>query len=600
MKRLNNKIIIVGCLVSSLVFYACKKDYLNTRPIGALDEAILNNKAGVNGLLIGAYSLLDGRGVENVDDGRASVWNTWLGNVGADDAHKGGDYSSQPERMTIENKTYTATNSILSDRWRANFGGVTRSNEVIRGLDKLPDGQMTEAEKTQVRAEARFLRGVFHLEAAKVWKNIPYVDETITFAANNYNISNTISVWPKIEADFAYAIANLAATNEQKGRANSWAAKAFLAKCYMFQMKFAEAKALLDDIITNGVTTWGTKYDLVPEFEQLFRQKFENNAETVFAVQMSVNDGASGANGTSGEAFNYPPAPFGGWGHQPSFSLVNSFKTENGLPLLDTWNASDVKNDQGVKNTQPYAADKTIPLDPRLDWTVSRKKLPLKDWGLHEIEYDFCGPYRAKKTVHWQQEKDGATSELAGGWQHTNGNNYNMIRFADVLLWAAEVEVEIGSLVKAEGYVNRVRARAANPAGFLYEYLDNSDPMGGFSTTKAANYVINEYSGQFAANGKEYARKAVRFERKLEFACEGHRFFDLQRWDRAAPGYMANTLNVYMDHERASFKASGVTYQILEGGVKFTQGKHEIFAIPQEQMDISGAQNKLVQNPGHF
>jgi hypothetical protein len=102
-----------------------------------------------------------------------------------------------------------------------------------------------------------------------------------------------------------------------------------------------------------------------------------------------------------------------------------------------------------------------------------------------------------------------------------------MIRFADVLLWAAECEVEIGSLAQAEVYVNQIRARAADPAGWVYKYLDASNPMGGYSTTPAANYQIGLYTGQFAANGQAYAREAVRFERRLELACEYHRWFDL-------------------------------------------------------------------------
>lgn len=604
MKRLNKQIIIAGAVVSSLVLYACNKDFLDKTPIGSLDESTLNNKAGVNGLLIGAYSLLDGRGVDGVDDGDASVWNAWAGNVGADDAHKGGDYASQGDRLTIENKTYTASNGILNARWRANFGGVQRANEVLRQLDKLPPGEFTDEEALQIRAEARFLRGVYHLEAAKMWRNIPYLDETITFSAGNYNVPNTVSAFPKIEEDFLFAAQNLTPTKAQKGRANSWAAKAFLAKTYMFDLKLAEAKPILDDIIANGVTTQGVKYGLVPEFNQLFRAIYENGPETVFAVQMSVNDGATGANGSSGEAFNYPPSPLvpvGGWGHQPSFSLVNSYKTEDGLPMLDTWNDSDVKNDQGIEVAVPFTQDKVTPLDPRLDWTVSRRHIPLHDWGTQEIRYDFCGPYRQKKNVHWKQDEGGVSSEVAGGWQQTNGNNYNLIRFADVLLWAAEVEVEIGSLQKAEDYVNIVRARAANPDGFLHEYINNADPSLGFSAATAANYVIDQYSGEFTANGQEFARKAVRFERKLEFAMEGHRFFDLQRWDLATPGYMAGILNAYMDHERNSFKTTGVgvTYQILEGNVRFIQGKHELYAIPQQQIDLGGEQNQLVQNPGH-
>lgn len=169
-----------------------------------------------------------------------------------------------------------------------------------------------------------------------------------------------------------------------------------------------------------------------------------------------------------------------------------------------------------------------------------------------------------------------------------------MIRFADVLLWAAEVEVEIGSLALAENYVNRIRARAMNPAYWIKEYINAATPMAGFTNTNAANYKINLYSGQFQAQGKEYARKAVRFERKLELAMEGHRFFDLQRWDNGT-GYMADVLNAYITHENNSFD-----YLILKGA-RFTKNKNEIYPIPQAQIDISmkdGAPT-LTQNPNY-
>lgn len=607
MKRMNMKLIIASCFFTALVLFACNKDFLDKTPIGSLDESILNNKAGVDGLLIGAYSLLDGNGA-NVDDGNASVWNTWLGNVGSDDAHKGGGYSSQTERGEIENKTYSASNPILSSRWVAHLAGAQRANEVIRGLDRLPAGEYTEAEALQVRAEARFLRGIYHLELAKEFRNVPYVDETVTFSAGNYNVSNTISVWPKIEEDFQYAAANLAPTNAAVGRANSWAAKAFLAKTYMFQMKFTEAKTVLDDVIANGVNTKGQKYALLPEYSQLYRAIYDNGPETVFAVQMSVNDGAQGANGNTGEAFNYPNStndggvvPIGGWGHQPSFTLVNAFKTANGFPMLDTFNNTDVKSNMGVASVD-YKPDTTIPLDPRLDWTIARNGIPYHDWAIMNETYNPSGgPFRQKKNVHWKQDVGGVSSEIAGGWQQTNGTNYNLIRYADVLLWAAEAEVEVGSLQKAEEYVNIVRGRAANPAGFLKKYVNNADPSQGFSNTPAANYVINLYNGQFTANGKDFARKAVHFERRLELGLEGHRFFDLQRWDLAAPGSMANTLNAYMTHENDTWKKNApfVPYLLFENGVTFKAGIDEIYAIPQSEIDKGGPTNALIQNPGH-
>ena len=613
MKKSINKLIILGFLAMFVTIYACKKSFLERAPIGQISEVTLNNKEGVNGLLIGAYSLLDGVGIDNwfINTANSSVWNAWAGSSAADDSHKGGGYGSQGERSELENKKYTAQNPVLHDRWRYYYGGIQRANEALRGLNKLPAGELTTDEALQIRAEAIFLRAVYHLQAAQMWRNIPYIDETITFSAGNYNVSNRPEkyAWAKIEDDFKFAAANLTAKKTQIGRANKWAAKGFLAKSYMQQGKLAEAKVILDDIIANGVTSGGSAYNLEPEFSRVFRARHDNGPESVFAVQMSVNDGGAGSNGNEGEAFNYPGVAgsqkFGGWGHQPSFNLVNAYKTENGLPMLDNFNDVDVKNDFNVKPTETFTPH-TGPLDPRLDWTVARRGIPFHDWGMFsEPPNPMAGPYKGKKWIYWKEEAGGKGSELVDGWVYTSGINYNLIRFSDVLLWAAECEVEIGSLQKAEDLVNKIRTRAANPAGFLKKYVNDADPTLGFSSTPAANYVIATYSGAngFAAKGKGYARKAVRFERRLELGLEGHRFFDLQRYDLQQPGYMADLLNKYMPEEVAKFEfylPSPQTYDILKGAV-FVKGKHEIYAIPQVQIDQSAGASgpTLIQNPGH-
>jgi len=183
----------------------------------------------------------------------------------------------------------------------------------------------------------------------------------------------------------------------------------------------------------------------------------------------------------------------------------------------------------------------------------------------------------------------------AGGSNSTAVND-NLIRFADVLLWAAEVEVEVGSLDKAQMFVNQVRLRAANPDGWVYTYIDNNNPLKGFTNTPAANYKVGLYTGQFTQEGQAFAREAVRFERKLELAMEGHRFFDLQRYDNGT-GYMADLLSSYIDHE-TTIPGYNFGYMI---GAKFTKGKNEIYPIPQAQIDLSVVNGvpTLKQNPNY-
>ncbi len=614
-----NKIILaVGLGLGAFTIFSCSKDFLNKPPVGAINAEDLANRTGVEGMLIAAYSMLDGFGSNNLGDAdHSSAWNPWMGSVAAGEAFKGGGYPNQFERRQVEAKSYTPDNSIVHNRWRFYYGAVQRANEVLHLLALAPEGTFTDAEITQLTAEVRFLRGVYHLDLAKNYYNVPYVDETISVSAGNTSVPNTWEdnvepeVWSKIVADFQFAIDNLPATNPQVGRATSWAAKAFLAKTHMQIAKPDLALPILTDIIQNGMNVKGQKFDLQPEYLTLWLPEHKNGVESVFSVQMSVNEGngANGANGNEGMHFNLPPWLDGpaGWGQQPSFDLVNSYRTSGGLPLLDTYNSVNVKHNFGLEVTDPFTPE-TGELDPRLDWTVARRGVPFHDWGImNEQPRETAGPYWGKK---WAPFQSSANWELVEGWKGYTAINYPMIRFADVLLLAAEAEVEVGSLTNAENYVNRVRARAANPAGFLKTYVDNSDPAGGSTNTAAANYVINQYApGSFTT--KEFARKAVRFERKLELATEGHRFTDLQRFDRfekkfvsPTSTYMADFLNPYMQSQPLIFEdalGGGKTYEVLKNQT-FTPGKHEVYPIPQQQIDRSAVNGQpvLKQNPGHL
>lgn len=572
------KITYLAGLLVIVLAGSCKDDFLETSPKGALSQETLKNRAGINYLLTGAYSLLDGVGAGTTSwHGSADNW--IYGTVSADDAYKGTIAGDQPEISLIEQKLIQPDNNHFRGKWQAVYDGVARTNDVMLLVDQVEE--LTDVEKTQIKAQARFLRGHYHFEAKKMWNMVPYIDETAYNPSDltSTRVPNDKDIWPNIEADLKFALDNLPDTQTQKGRATKWAAAAMLGKAYMFQRKWAEAKAQFDAIVASG------RYKLMDRYSDNFRAGTNNNTESIFEVQMSVNDGAPGGeNGNQGATLNYP---YGGGGvttccgfYQPSQNLVNSFKTENGLPLIETFNQSDVKNDQGIEANQPFAPDMGE-FDPRLDHTVGRRGIPFLDWGVHPgkayiRDQGYGGPYSPRK--HLMLRADVGTNTFTGN-PRLNANNYRMIRYAHVLLMLAEAEIELGDLKRGQELVNMIRKRAANPDGFVKTAAGQP----------AANYVIKEYAaGDAAFATAEAARATVRFETRLELGMEGHRFFDLVRW-----GIADQVLNAYyaVEKDKRSYFNS----------VNFIKGKHEYYPIPLQEIVNSqlGGKPTLKQNPNY-
>ncbi|MGF6930478.1 hypothetical protein QFZ48_005978 [Chitinophaga sp. W2I13] len=596
--------ILLSAAIATPFISGCSKSFLERTPQSSLEESSLTNKKGVNTLLIGAYGALDGQDFKDGDmvnisggSGFAVSPDNWIyGSVCGGDAHKGSDPGDAAAILQIGTFVGNATNGFFNDKWRVNYEGVRRCNFVLHILPNVTD--MTEDEKKELAAEARFLRGHFYSDLKKMFDNVPWVDENSNsynkLDVDEYKIPNDKDVWPMIEADFKYAAENLNEIQDVIGRANSWAAKAYLAKTLLYEKKYAEAMPIFEDVIAHGVTAKGTPYALTTKFHDNFDAFTENNSEAVFSIQYSANDGSGGTgNANQGEMLNYPyNGPFSCCGfYQPSQDLVNSYRTDaNGLPYIDDFNSHPVKNDMGLASSAAFTPDAGN-LDPRLDWTVGRRGIPFLDWGNHPgmnwvRDQQSAGPYAAIKNVYMQATQDKFYD--GNGWAPGNAINYVLIRFADVLLMAAECQAQAGSLATAQDHVNTVRMRAANPVGWVKTYLNPSHPMDGYTNTPAAKYNIKAYpAGAFTANGKAWAIKAIQFERKLELAMEGHRYFDLVRW-----GIAQTELNRYFSYEK------NITTDIVNGS--FTS-KNVRFPIPQRQIDLSvkNGTATLKQNAGY-
>ncbi|SFA44147.1 Starch-binding associating with outer membrane [Pedobacter suwonensis] len=566
------KYILLSLLIC--ITFSCKKEFLTVQPQGQLSEDQLMSQDGVEGLLIGAYGLLNGN-VNGTWGNYGAAPSQWLfGEVASDNAHKGSSTGDQPPMNAIEQHSPTSTNDNLSNLWDRCFEGIQRCNSTLRVLASLQagggSGKFSDARAKEIQGEARLLRAHYYFFLVRVFKSVPYVTE----ASNGTFVPNDKDIYPNIIADLQYAVANLSTTKpkNQKGRVDKYAAQAYLGKVYLYQKKYTEAYDLLNAVIL-------AKADLTTmPYSDNFDITKEDGPETIMAVEHSVGtDGTSGDNGNVGDMLNFPygNAPINCCGFfQPSIDLANSFKVSTlGLPLLDgSYRNNPYQSDLGLTGSAKdnYVVDKTLPLDPRIESTIGRRGVPYRDWGLMAgdtwiRDSSNGGPFIAvKNTIDIAQ----LTSGTAPGATNVSGLNVNLIRLGDVYLMAAECAVEKGDLSRALTLVNAVRARAAK----ITPQTINGTP--------AAAYKVSQYP---AFPDDTYARNAVRFERRLELAMEGHRFFDLVRW-----GIVKQTLESY-------FAFEGGYFNYLKG--ISIESRDEYFPLPQDQIDRS--KGTLKQNTGY-
>ncbi|MCD6200330.1 MAG: RagB/SusD family nutrient uptake outer membrane protein [Bacteroidales bacterium] len=583
-KILSGIVIIAGLLLMN----SCKERFMEITPNGSLDQTVLATYDGVDGLLIGAYSLLDG---VTSSFGWQSATSGWVyGSIRALEANKGTDAGDQPDINPIQTFSETATNPYLNVKWRAVYEGIARCNSTIVTANKAKDaGTITDDEYNSFIAQARALRGFYHLEAWRLWADrtsgmyVPYVDEN----TDPKTVTNTEDIRDKIIEDLM-AGTQLPNDMKQVGRFNKTVSEVFLAKAYMQMYNdYAKALPLLADAEVNGTNPAGQKAELDPLFGEIFDIEKRNGVESIYTVQYSVNDGSGGWNGGWGEVLNFPyksgASPGGCCGFfQPTQDFVNTFRTDpNGLPYLDnSYNDEEVTNDEGLTPDDPFTPYAGR-LDPRLDWTVGRRSIPFWDWGPMTgsdwiRDQSYAGPYVGKKQVY-KKSQEGTYTEVGNWTSGWTANGYRMIRYADVLLLKAECEAMLNQDDRGMGEVNAVRQRAANPEGFV------KNPDG----TNAANYVIGLYpSSQF--DNTADAMTAIRFERRLELGLEGHRYYDMQRWNGQNGYDMVAELNRILNHEK-SMPWGAALYQDA------TVGPEDVnFPIPQRQIDLSNG--NLVQN----
>jgi hypothetical protein len=568
----------IAAFILCIMAASCKK-YLDETPQGVVSSADLSTPANTDAMVIAAYSSL---GNDLYQYPYSDMWA--YGSIRSGDAYKGGggpgDVSqfNQFETFSTNNPTNTSSDQVFYQL----YVGIARVNTALQLVDAQTVANYPQ--KAERQAELRFLRGHFYFLLKILFNHIPWIDETIQKSATTYGTISNVALtsdqlWTNIANDFKFSAANLPVTQAQVGRATKGAAQAYLAKTLIYQAYkqddknnvtgidqtlLAQVNANCDTVINSG------KYSLDADYADNFLSQYGNSPESVFSIQYSKNDGTTLGRVDFGHELNYPMnVQYGCCGfHVPSNNLINSFKTDpNGLPELDTFNNTD------VVPTEDY---KTNTFDPRLDHTAAIPGHPYKyqtalvynaSWARAPQTY---GPMLSLKEV--VAYTDPSFTRLPPFM--SSAKDWQIIRYSDVLLMKAEALIQMGQETAALPLINMVRQRAMNSTGLLKQA----------DGTATSNYHMDIYKpGINCTWTNAYALKALMFERRLEFAMEGYRFFDLVRW-----GIAAAYLNNYFAVE--------TTRTPHLAGAQFTKNRDEYLPISQNQINFSKGLYK--QNPG--
>lgn len=581
--------------VVALMTASCNEDrFLDLKPQGSLNEDIMTSTEGADLLVNAAYAALGG------PEGQSwSVWchptsNWTYGEVRSDNAYKGGGgVGDLNEVHRMETFDMDATNGFLDSKWYHLYCSVQRCNSALRVLNAATDEQVNG--RVSRIAEMKVLRAHYYFELSRLFNKIPYFDENVEISQypdipnNEFTRDEILSMLAKEMLDAAEL---LPASQSEVGRIHKYIALAYAAKIKLYQAYQQDEtthavtsinKELLREVVSlcDQVTASNHRYGLLDDFQGLDLVANENGKESVFAIQYSMNDGTESAGRINwSNLLNSPGggSPYGGDGFfLPSQDLINAYQTDaNGLPDFNYQSKSDYS--WAVLNNGVYTLQNTTPnVDPRLDFVVGRPTITWKTYPDKPCE----GWVRDKETYGYNCAKrfwvSPESSDMFNGWPWGASQlNWQIIRYADILLWKAEALIELNEgdgLETARDLINQIRNRARNSA-YVKDFNDHSK--------YAANYLVNPYPADVW--NQDYARQALRWETRLEKALEGERFFDLVRW-----GIVETTMNKYITAESDN--------RIYYANAHFTGGKDEYYPVPNNQYGFSGG--KYVQNPGY-
>ncbi|MGE0090702.1 MAG: RagB/SusD family nutrient uptake outer membrane protein [Bacteroidales bacterium] len=493
---------IIGSIIILLIAVSCK-DWVEFDPhdeYAITDEDYLKSESDYQTMAVSCYTPLQWLNQMVV-----------IGDIASDNSVTGGENASDIVALQqMDDYTITTNNSAIADLWKSAYEGVNRTNYLLRYWDKNLAGEtISFTGKDALKGEIYFLRAYYYFSLVRMFGDVVlFTDRKIGVEDfGKLKISPKADVYAQIESDLLAAIDVLPPTNVEKGRITQYAAQALLGKAYLYENKFDEAAKILDYVVKGP-------FLLVPDFYSMFLTTGENGTESVFEIQYSNSSPYYNWGGYSRGQGNYAVQQNGVRGITGSDDMPYAAGWSSNLPtqeLASAYAAGDQRKDATILDIEAYKA-------AHPDYNVKYQVAPYKNTGLYNNKY---------------QPMKGHTS---GQVELNYDNNQRIIRYADVLLMAAEAINRSTTPDDgiAKGYLNQVRRRAF---GDLNHDIDLS-----------GNALL----------------QAIWNERRLELAMEGDRFFDLVRTGQAAS------------------KITG-----------FVTGKNEVFPIPQDEIDIAG----LEQNP---
>lgn len=548
MKTINIKFrnICLGgaCFAMALSAVSCN-DMLDMQPQGQFTAEQLDDES-IEGLMAAAYAGLQSHFFGNNEAFAGPITN-WIFDVRSDDAYKGGGGVSMEANIhQLEVSNIQSDNVSIFNKWQNNYFAISRCNKAIEAVNNAEVG-----DKENLLAQLRTLRAYFYFDVIRIFEKFPYIVEGEAASEVSPDQYTREQIFSMLEKDLADAYKALPEAQSQPGYFNKYVAASLLAKVAAQHGAWDLVKEYTGYVINSG------KYQLYENFLDMSKIEFNNQKESILAIQFSTANNNANINWCNLLNTTYSEGNLFGNGDDfflASQNLVNAFRTdENGLPYLD--GAPD-----NVNVTTTFEGN----VDPRLDFTVGRIGMPFRGHTYNmqwTRAYDVYGEYSGKKGLI-----DPSSPYMVVGFPWgASPLNFCLIRYADIVLLRAEALIEGGGdLEEARTLINSVRQKASRSVDGNYTPVD-CNPM-------IANYLVNDYPA--AGWSKDYARKAVRMERRLELAMEGQRWFDLVRW-----GTAVETMNKY-------YQTESVLRPYLSGAS--TSADELYFPIPLSEVENAG------------